>query len=73
MPVLSRVVTGAGKVGGAGGGADPRLPDPTDCGQVMITLDGLTWESHKPVVALDRGWVSDANGNLIVEGWHPNG
>ncbi len=64
MPVLSRVIAG---------GRDERIPDPLDCGQVLITMDGRTWEAQKPVVGLDKGWLSNAQGDLLVEGWLPNG
>ena len=65
MPSQSRVQTG---------NVDARVPDPPgpgspDCGQVLISLDGVDWTTERPVVSGADGWLSNADGDLLVEGW----
>lgn len=57
---------------------DPRLPSPapdpnhpTDIGQMLMSLDGETWESVRPVVSGADGWLSNADGDLLIEGMVP--
>ena len=66
MPGQNRVLTG---------NTDPRIPDPGIgvCGEVITSLDGVTWEAAKPVVGLNGSWLNNAHGDLLIEGWHPNG
>lgn len=54
----------------AGGGC---IPGPNGVGHLLMSLDGSNWESVKPVVGADDGWLSNADGDLLVEGWLPNG
>jgi len=62
MPTQSRVQTGVGRIVGD-------VPAPTAPGQVLVSLDGSAWTAAKPVVGLNYGWLNNACGDLLVEGW----
>ena len=47
------------------------LPDATEIGQVVMSLDGSTWSATLPVVSGADGWLSNADGALLVEGLEP--
>lgn len=41
---------------------------PSEAGQVMISLDGATWSARQPLVSLNNGWINNTNGELLVSG-----
>lgn len=41
----------------------------TEVGQLLMSLDGVTFVPIKPVVSPRVGWLSNAKGDLLVEGW----
>lgn len=73
MPTQSRVQTGTGQAAG-GSVTDPRLPDPTEIGQVLISMDGTSWSAQKPVVGLNYAtssnptnqWVEFSGSRLVT-------
>ena len=49
------------------------VPPPEDCGHLPMSFDGINWVSVKPVVGIDYSWLNNAQGDLLVEGWHLDG
>lgn len=47
------------------------LPPATEVGQHLISFDGSTFERAQPVVSPDDGWLSNCDGELLVEGLEP--
>lgn len=52
------------RIAATGGGA---LPAATDVGQVLFSLDGLTFEVAQPLTS-DQGWLVNDEGTLLVAG-----
>ena len=41
---------------------------PSEAGQVMISLDGSSWAARQPMVGFYNGWLNNTNGDLLVSG-----
>ena len=62
---LTRVAVG----GNGEGGSSSTVPGPSGTGQVLVSLDGINWIAARPVVSGADGWLSNADGDLLIEGW----
>lgn len=47
------------------------LPPATQLGDHLVSLDGSTFSVVQPVISIDDGWLSNADGELLVEGLEP--
>ena len=59
MPTQSRVIHGPEAVPRAEG---------VGPGQILMSLDGYNWWPVCPVVSGADGWLSNADGELLIEG-----
>jgi hypothetical protein len=46
----------------------PVLPAATRVGDLLASRDGVTFSVVHPVVSADDGWLSNADGELLIEG-----
>jgi hypothetical protein len=46
----------------------PALPQATQIGDLLASRDGVTFSVVHPVVSADDGWLSNADGDLLIEG-----
>lgn len=58
MPLQSRVLPGAEDV-----------PRAEQGGQILISLDGFNWFPACALVSGADGWLSNADGELLIEGY----